>query len=307
MEFIHEPVMADECIVGLNVKPFGVYADGTLGGGGHSKRILERGGIVIGVDQDGDAILKAQSALAEFSGRIIFERDNFSNILHILNRNNIESVDGAVLDLGVSSYQLDEASRGFSYRFDGPLDMRMDTRLKLSAFDAVNFYPERKLSDIIFKYGEERWAKRIARFIVEARKDSRIRTTLELVAIIKKAVPRRARDENAHPARRTFTALRIEVNGELSILKKAIIDFVSALKPGGRLCAITFHSLEDRIVKETFRELANPCVCPRDFPICVCGKKPTVYVSKKPIVPSKEEIEKNRRAKSAKLRICEKI
>jgi 16S rRNA (cytosine1402-N4)-methyltransferase len=307
MEFVHKPVMPEECAAGLKIRPSGIYADGTLGGGGHSKIILQHGGAVIGIDRDDDAILQAKTALAGFSD-IIFERDNFSNILHILARNNIKQIDGALLDLGVSSYQLDFAGRGFSYRQDGPLDMRMDRRSKLSAFDVVNFYPEKKLTEIFYKYGEERWAKRIAGFIADARKVSPVKTTFELVEIIKKAVPRRARDENVHPARRVFMAVRIETNAELSLLASAVADFVSALAPGGRMCVITFHSLEDRIIKETFRELADPCVCPKDFPHCVCGKKPIVnIITRKPIIPSLEEIKNNARAKSAKLRICEKI
>jgi len=311
LEFHHTSVLLNECINNLNIKEDGIYTDCTLGGAGHSKKICERlneKGILIGIDQDIDAINSSYRELKDYKNKIFLEHQNFSNIRDILNDLNIKNINGALLDLGVSSYQLDEANRGFSYMNDAPLDMRMNREQNLSAYNVVNEYSKSELERIIIEYGEERWAKRIVEFILEARKNKTINTTYELVDIIKKAIPKGARKEGPHPAKRTFQAIRIEVNGELSILKKSIEDIVDVLEKGGRLCIITFHSLEDRIVKETFKFLENPCICPPDFPVCVCGNKSKAkIITKKPIIPSKEELENNHRARSAKLRVLEKI
>ncbi len=310
MEFHHVSVLLRECIDGLAIKPNGIYVDGTMGGGGHSLEIAKRldGGRLICIDQDANAHEAAGKRLAEYRDKITFVRDNFGNIAHILEGLGIEKIDGMLLDIGVSSHQLDEAERGFSYQQDAPLDMRMNTEQPFCAYNVVNEYSEDELDRVIFTYGEERWARRIAQFIVKERESKPIETTGELVEIIKKAVPKGARKDGPHPAKRTFQAIRIEVNGELDVLQRAI-DAVSArLKPGGRLCIITFHSLEDRIVKEAFRRQENPCICPPQFPLCVCGRKPTGRVlTRKPILPSKEELEENPRARSAKLRILEGI
>jgi len=306
LEFNHVSVLLKECIEGLDIKPDGVYVDATLGGAGHSKEIckkLSSTGKLIGIDQDAYALEYAKNILAFSNAN--FVHDNFSNIDNILGD---EKVDGILMDLGVSSYQLDEASRGFSYMNDAPLDMRMNIKKPFTAYDIINNYDENKLFGIIQDYGEERWAKRIAEFIVKSRSEKEIETTFELVSVIKKAVPKGARTDGPHPAKRTFQAIRIEVNNELGILKDSINYAVNHLNLGGRLCIITFHSLEDRIVKNAFRELENPCNCPREFPICVCEKKPSVKViTRKPISPSKEELESNHRARSAKLRIVQKI
>ncbi len=310
MEFEHVSIMLDECIEGLNIKEDGIYVDGTLGGAGHSLEIVKRleTGLLIGIDQDKNAIKKAEQVLDDYFDRTLIVRDNFSNIKKILFDNNIEGIDGMLLDLGVSSHQLDEGDRGFSYHKDAKLDMRMDSKSKLSAWNVVNEYSEEDLSSIIKDYGEERWAKRIAQFIVNERKNKKIDTTLELVEVIKKAVPAGARRDGPHPARRTFQAIRIEVNNELGIIEQTIIDAVRSMKKGGRICIITFHSLEDRIVKETFKELSLDCICPKEIPMCVCDKEKEVkIITRKPIVPSKEEIESNPRARSAKLRIAERI
>ncbi len=310
MNFNHISVLLEECIENLNIKEDGVYVDGTMGGGGHSLHIcknLGEHGKLICIDQDENAHKKSREVLKDYLDKIIFVHDNFTNIENILNNNNIEKIDGILLDLGVSSHQLDEAQRGFSYHNDAKLDMRMDKRQKISAYEIVNSYSEDKLSKIIKDYGEERWAKRIAQFIVECRKEKDIETTLELVSVIKKAVPKGAR-EDKHPAKKTFQAIRIEVNNELNILKNTVYDVVKYLNKDGRICIITFHSLEDRIIKTVFKELENPCTCPRDFPVCVCNKKPEVKViSRKPILPSNEELEYNKRSKSAKLRVCKKL
>ncbi len=289
-----------------------MYVDCTLGGGGHSSQIVKRlsdKGMLIGIDQDSNAIAAASERLKDYTN-VKYVHDNFSNIENIIESLDLgqESVDGFLLDLGVSSHQLDEAERGFSYNHDAPLDMRMDIRSPLSAYKVVNEYSMDELNRIIREYGEERWAKRIAQFIVQEREIKPIETTFELVSVIKKAVPKGARADGPHPAKRTFQAIRIEVNNELGILEDTINSMVDILKSGGRICIITFHSLEDRIVKNVFRNLENPCTCPRDFPICVCGKKPKVKViTRKPIAPSKEELEVNHRSRSAKLRIVEKL
>lgn len=312
MNFEHVSVLLNECIEGLNIKADGVYVDCTLGGGGHSSQIVKRlsdKGMLIGIDQDSNAIAAASERLKDYKN-VKYVHDNFSNIENIIESLDLgqESVDGFLLDLGVSSHQLDEAERGFSYNHDAPLDMRMDIRSPLSAYKVVNEYSMDELNRIIREYGEERWAKRIAQFIVQEREIKPIETTFELVSVIKKAVPKGARADGPHPAKRTFQAIRIEVNNELGILEDTINSMVDILKSGGRICIITFHSLEDRIVKNVFRNLENPCTCPRDFPICVCGKKPKVKViTRKPIAPSKEELEVNHRSRSAKLRIVEKL
>lgn len=309
MEFHHISVLLNECIESLNIKPDGIYVDGTLGGAGHSYEICKRltTGRLIGIDQDMNAINAATERLKEFKDKVTLVHSNFSNVKQVFEDLGIEKADGFLLDIGVSSYQLDEAERGFSYMQDAPLDMRMDTSRSLSAYEVVNEYSEKELNDIIFEYGEERWAKRIAEFIVAERKIKPIETTFELVDVIKKAVPKGARKDGPHPAKRTFQAIRIEVNGELDVLKTAINDMTDLLNPEGRLAIITFHSLEDRIVKNEFRKQENPCTCPREFPVCVCGKKSKGrVVTRKPILPSDEELSANHRARSAKLRVFER-
>ena len=311
--FSHKSVLLKECIKSLNIKETGVYVDGTLGGAGHSLEILKelkKGAKLIGIDQDREALEVARERLisVESDATILTANTNFENIKEVLKENNIEKVDGILLDIGVSSYQLDEKSRGFSYQQDAVLDMRMDKRNDLTAEYIVNNHKEEEIRRIITEYGEENWASRIAKFIVEERKHKKIVTTFDLVDIIKRAIPKGARIDGPHPAKRTFQALRIEVNDELGVLKRVIDDAVDVLAPKGRLSIITFHSLEDRIVKTKFQEKNNPCKCPKDFPICVCGKKPLAkIITKKPILPSKEEIEKNPRSRSAKLRVLEKI
>ena len=310
MEFHHISVLLNECIDNLNIRPDGIYVDGTMGGGGHSLEIAKRltTGRLICIDQDPNAHEAAGKRLAEYKDRITFVRDNFGNIANILDSLGIEKIDGMLLDIGVSSHQLDEAERGFSYQQDAPLDMRMNPDKPFSAYDVVNGYDEDELDRVIFTYGEERWARRIAQFIVKERENKPIETTGELVDIIKKAVPKGARKDGPHPAKRTFQAIRIEVNGELDVLQKAIDDVAARLSVGGRLCIITFHSLEDRIVKEAFRRQENPCICPPQFPVCVCGKKPLGRViTRKPILPSKKELEENPRSRSAKLRVLEGV
>ncbi len=310
MEFKHISVLLGESVDGLNITPGGIYADGTLGGGGHSYEILKRlgnTGRLIGIDQDSDAIKAAGDRLREYDN-VTYINDNFKNIKRILDDLGIASISGAVLDLGVSSYQLDERERGFSYMGDAKLDMRMNRNSEFSAYNVVNEYSEQALADIFFKYGEEKFSKKIARIICERRAVKPIETTAELVDIIKCAIPERMRVKGSHPAKRVFQAIRIEVNGELEILENALKDFFDVLKPGGRLCVITFHSLEDRIVKNTFASFTKGCTCPKEFPICVCGGKPRgKLISRKPIIPSDEEIESNARSKSSKLRIIEKL
>lgn len=310
MEFKHVSVLLNECLDALNIKDDGIYVDCTLGGAGHSSHILQRlskDGLLVGIDQDTDALKAAGERLKEYENKKLVH-NNFHNIDSILEELEIPKVDGILMDLGVSSYQLDEGERGFSYMKDAPLDMRMNRDREFSAYDVVNSYSMEDLWRIIRDYGEEKFAKRVAEFIVNRREEKPIETTLELVDIIKAAIPAKARREGPHPAKRTFQAIRIEVNGELEILNKAIEDGVNRLNKGGRMAIITFHSLEDRIVKLKFRELANPCTCPKEFPICVCGKKPLVkLISRKAIDPSKEEVEENPRSRSAKLRVIERF
>lgn len=306
MEFNHVTVLLNETVDSINVKEGGIYADFTLGGGGHTSLILERGGHVIGIDRDITAIKNAEK---RFKGQNFTSvHDNFSNIKNIARNLGIEKFDGIIADLGVSSPQLDDASRGFSYMQDAPLDMRMDNRDSLTAKDVVNTYSSEELFRIISTYGEERWASRIVNFIVEHREKASIETTFELVDIIKAAIPLSARKDGPHPAKRTFQAIRIEVNGELKILEQAVRDGAELLKKGGRMSVITFHSLEDRIIKTTFAALEKGCICPKDFPVCVCGNEPMVKnVMRKPLLPSEEELEQNPRARSSKLRTIEKI
>lgn len=309
MEFHHVSVLLQETIDGLAIRENGVYADGTMGGGGHSREILKKleNGKLIGFDRDGDAIKVCRERLAAFSDKVVFVNRNFNDVCDVLQELGIDGLDGAVLDLGVSSYQLDCEERGFSYNADAPLDMRMDQTASFSAYNVINEYTEKELADVILAYGEDRWAKRIAEFIVKEREIAPIKTTGQLVSIIKKAVPKGARQDGPHPAKRTFQAVRIEVNNELSGLSKAVEDFISVLKPGGRLCIITFHSLEDRIVKEVYTRLAKGCVCPGDIPVCVCGKTSQgKVVTRKPIAPGEAELTDNPRARSAHLRIFEK-
>ncbi len=311
MIFSHKSIMLQACIDGLHIQPEGVYIDGTLGGGGHAREVclkLSHQGTFVGIDRDIAAIEAASNVLSPFQDKTILVRGNFFHMASILHSLGITGADGILLDLGVSSYQLDEPSRGFSYMHDAPLDMRMDSSKPFNAYDVVNNYKEDTLCKLISDYGEERWAKRIAQFIVAQRQIKPIATTLELVSVIKAAVPKGARTDGPHPAKRTFQAIRIEVNNELKGLQEALESMVNLLNPGGRLCVITFHSLEDRIVKNTFNDCINPCKCPPDFPVCVCNKKPSLKaVTKKPIIPSDEEILTNPRARSAKLRIAEKL
>lgn len=310
MEFNHISVLLNECLEGLNIKENGIYVDGTLGGAGHSSEILKRlsnEGRLIGIDQDTDALKAAKERLKNYSN-VTFVHSNFSSIENVLNNLNIDGVDGILMDLGVSSYQLDEGERGFSYMKDAPLDMRMNRDKDFSAYNVINEYSEEDLYRIIRDYGEEKFARRIASFIVENRQEKNIETTLELVEIIKSAIPAKARREGPHPAKRTFQAIRIEVNSELSILNKTIEDGVGKLNKGGRMAIITFHSLEDRIVKNKFRDLAVSCRCPKEFPVCVCDEKAKVKViSRKAIEPTKEEVDINPRSRSAKLRVIEKL
>ena len=309
MNFNHKSVLLDEVIESLNIKPDGYYVDGTLGGAGHALEVIKRlkGGRLIGIDQDADAIKAATERLIDYKNRVIIVRDNYVNIENILKREGIDKVDGIYVDLGVSSYQLDTADRGFTYRFDAPLDMRMDDRNELKASDIVNNYSEAELFHVIRDYGEDRFAKNIAKHIVEYRNKKKIETTFELVDIIKSAIPMKIQVTGGHPAKRTFQAIRIELNKELEVLKDSIDVMIELLKPGGRLSVITFHSLEDRIVKQAFKKAESPCVCPKKFPVCICGNKSKGRViTRKAVLPSKEELEENSRAKSAKLRVFEK-
>lgn len=310
LEFEHIPVLLKEVIDGLNIKKDGFYVDGTLGGGGHSLEIAKRltTGKLIGIDQDLNAIKKAREVLKNYSDKTLLVHNNFVNIKDILRDLEIERVDGILLDIGVSSHQLDQEERGFSYNKDAPLDMRMDKTRDFTAWDVVNKYSQIELKKIIWEYGEERWAKRIAEFIVEERKVEPIDTTLDLVNTIKKAIPKKVRMEGHHPAKKTFQAIRIEVNKELDVLERSIPIMCRLLNKGGRLCIITFHSLEDRIVKEEFKELNKDCICPPEFPICVCDKEKEIQIiTRKPIIPNTEEIERNPRARSSKLRIAERV
>ncbi|MCI9361402.1 MAG: 16S rRNA (cytosine(1402)-N(4))-methyltransferase RsmH [Hungatella sp.] len=311
MIFEHKSVLLEETIDSLDIKPDGIYVDGTLGGGGHASQVcrhLSSKGKLIGIDQDQDAIKAASERLSEFGEKVTIVRDNYQKIKQILSELGIEKVEGIYLDLGVSSYQLDTASRGFSYREDdAPLDMRMDVRNPRTAADIVNEYGEIELYHIIRDYGEERFAKNIAKHIVRARQEKRIETTGQLREIIKAAIPMKMRVTGGHPAKRTFQAIRIELNHELDVLSDSIDTMIDLLKPKGRLSIITFHSLEDRIVKNRFRENENPCVCPPDFPVCMCGRiSKGKVITRKPIVPGEKEIEENKRAKSSKLRVFER-
>ncbi len=310
MEFKHISVLLQESVSALRLHDGGIYVDGTLGGGGHSFEILSQNDkcFLIGIDRDGEAIAAAKERLAEFSGRVTFVNDNFSHIKEILSGMGIDKISGAVLDLGVSSYQLDNAERGFSYMHDAPLDMRMNPESSLSAHDVINTYSAEELMRVFYEYGEEKWSKRIAEFIVNSRQNKEISTTGELVEIIKAAIPKGARADGGHPAKRVFQAVRIEVNNELAPLEQAVRDFADMLETGGRLAVITFHSLEDRIVKNTFKTLAQGCICPKEFPVCVCGRKKEIkIITKKPILPGGDEIGANSRSKSAKLRVAEKL
>lgn len=310
MDFKHISVLLDETIDGLDIKPDGIYVDGTLGGGGHSYEILRRlspKGRLIGIDQDEEALKAAGERLKKFENQITLVRSNYCEIDKVLKELNVEKVDGILLDIGVSSYQLDNLERGFSYKSDAPLDMRMDTRQELTAADVVNTYSENELFKIIKDYGEDKFAKNIAKHIVLARKEKPLETTKELSEVIKRAIPMKVQAKGGHPAKKTFQAIRIEVNQELTVLKESIDKMIDLLKPNGRICIITFHSLEDRIVKTKFRENENPCTCPPNFPVCVCGKKSKgKVITRKPIIPSEDEIEENKRAKSSKLRIFER-
>lgn len=307
-EFKHKSILLDESVKWLVTAKDGIYADCTMGGAGHSFGFasqLDENGMLIGIDQDEDAIAASKQRLAPCKCKIATVKSNFKDFGNVLDSLNIEQIDGIFFDLGVSSYQLDTPERGFSYMHDGPLDMRMDKSARLTAEYIVNNYSEAELADIIHRYGEERWSKRIAEFIAAERKTKHIATTFELVDIIKKAIPKGARMDGPHPAKRTFQALRIEVNNELGILQKTMEDAVARLKPGGRIGVITFHSLEDRIIKQTFASLAKGCICPPQFPVCVCGRKPQLKKVGN-IVPSAAEIEENPRARSARLRYAEK-
>lgn len=311
MAFEHKSVLLEETIESLKVKPDGIYVDGTLGGGGHAFEVCRRlgeEGRLIGIDQDADAIRAASLRLAPFQEKVTVIRDNYENIAGVLAGMGIQSVDGIYLDLGVSSYQLDTVGRGFTYREDAPLDMRMDQRNSRTAADIVNTYGELELYRIIRDYGEDRFAKNIAKHIVRARQEKPFETTGELIEVIRAAIPAKVRATGGHPAKRTFQALRIELNHELEVLNRSIDTMIELLKPGGRLCIITFHSLEDRIVKTRFRANENPCTCPPEFPVCMCGKKSRgTVVTRRPIVPTEEEIEANKRAKSSKLRVFERV
>lgn len=310
MKFNHTSVLLQETIDGLNIRPDGVYVDGTLGGGGHSYEIASRlsdRGQLIGIDQDEAAITAAGERLKEFGDRVIIVRSNYRNTKSILQSLQIEKIDGMMLDLGVSSYQLDTEERGFSYRYDAPLDMRMDKRQTLTARDIVNGYSEMELFRVIRDYGEDKFAKNIAKHIVVARQQSPIETTGQLNEIIKAAIPAKMRAEGGHPSKRTYQAIRIECNKELEVLRDSLEELIGLLNPGGRLCIITFHSLEDRIVKSAFKKAENPCTCPPSFPVCVCGKvSQGKVITNKPILPGEEELAENKRAKSAKLRIFER-
>lgn len=311
MEFKHVSVLYEPVLELLNVKPDGTYLDGTLGGGGHASGVcakLSAEGTFVGIDRDKDALAAAEKRLEGSAPRKFFVQSNYEDVKRVLWDLGILQVDGALLDLGVSSFQLDNPERGFSYMHDAPLDMRMNADDSLTAEEVVNEYSQQQLAKIIKDYGEEKWAARIAQFIAEARKEKRIESTFELVDVIKRAVPAAARRDGPHPAKRTFQAIRIEVNDELGQLTRAVNDFIDILAPGGRLAIISFHSLEDRIVKEAFQKRLNPCTCPPDFPVCVCGKKPDIKrVTRKPVEADAEELAANPRSRSAKLRVIEKL
>ncbi len=310
MTFQHKSVLLEETIESLKIKPDGIYVDGTLGGGGHSYEICKRlssKGRLIGIDQDAAAIEAAGKRLGEFKDKVTIIRSNYCEMKHQLADIGVTSVDGIILDLGVSSYQLDTADRGFTYREDVPLDMRMDQRQTRTAKNIVNEYSEMELYRIIRDYGEDKFAKNIAKHIVRARQEKELETTGELIQVIKAAIPMKVRAVGGHPAKKTFQAIRIELNNELGVLEESLDDMIGLLNDGGRLCIITFHSLEDRIVKSNFRRNENPCTCPREFPVCVCGKKSKgSVVTRKPILPGDKELEENSRSKSAKLRVFER-
>lgn len=311
MSFSHKSVLLNETIEGLQIKPEGIYVDGTLGGGGHALEVVKRltgQGRFFGIDQDYAAIEAAGERLKDYFEKVTIIRDNYENAVSDLRNAGIAGVDGIVLDLGVSSYQLDTVERGFSYKYDTALDMRMDTRQSLSAKEIVNEYAQTDLARIIRDYGEDRFANNIARHIVKAREEKPIETTFQLNEIIKEAIPAKMRATGGHPSKRTFQAIRIECNRELEVLKNSLEEMITFLNPGGRICIITFHSLEDRIVKSAFKKQENPCTCPPGFPVCMCGKEPLgKVITRKPILPSEEEMEENSRSKSAKLRIFERI
>lgn len=310
MEFNHKSVLLYETVDNLNIKPNGIYVDGTLGGAGHSSEIagrLNKEGMLIGIDQDREAIMAATERLSEYKDIVKIVKSNYCNMGQVLSELGISKVDGIILDLGVSSYQLDTPQRGFSYREDAPLDMRMDKDNPVTAKDIVNGYSIDELTRIIRDYGEDRFARNIAKHIVSARENAPINTTYELNEIIKAAIPAKVRQTGGHPSKRTFQAIRIELNKELDVLKDTLEQMIDLLNPGGRICIITFHSLEDRIVKSIFKNCENPCVCPPQFPVCVCGRKSKGFVvTRKPIVPSKEELGHNSRSKSSKLRVFER-
>lgn len=310
MSFSHKSVLLEETIEGLCIKPDGIYVDGTLGGGGHALEVVKRlgeSGRFFGIDQDEAAIAAASERLKEHSHKITIIRDNYENAVSDLKSNGVTGVDGIVLDLGVSSYQLDTVERGFSYKYDTALDMRMDRRQALSAKEIVNDYSQADLARIIRDYGEDKFANNIAKHIVKAREEAPIETTYQLNDIIKAAIPAKMRAEGGHPSKRTFQAIRIECNRELDVLKNSLEEMIGFLNPGGRICIITFHSLEDRIVKSIFKKQENPCTCPPNFPVCMCGKESMgKVVTRKPILPSEEELNENSRSKSAKLRIFER-
>lgn len=311
MEFNHKSVLLWEVIDGLAIKPNGTYVDGTLGGAGHAGVVcskLGEEGRFVGIDQDEDAIAASSERLSEFGQKVSIVRSNYSDMINVVHNLGIEKVDGILLDLGVSSFQLDTEERGFSYRMDAPLDMRMDNRQELTAATVVNEYSESELFHIIRNYGEDKFAKNIAKNIVLERKKESILTTGRLAEIVSYSIPMKIRKQGGHPAKRTFQAIRIEVNHELDVLERNISDMIDLLNPGGRFCIITFHSLEDRIVKQAFKKAQDPCTCPSDFPVCVCGNKSKgKLVTRKPILPSEEEMEQNSRSKSAKLRVFEHI
>ena len=312
MEFKHTPIMLFECLEALNIKKDGIYVDGTLGGAGHSQEILKRlnsNGLLIGIDKDDDALKVSNERLLKIGSNFKTVKSDFKNMIAVLDNLNLEKIDGVLLDLGVSSYQLDNGERGFSYRFDAPLDMRMDTTKNFSAYNVVNEYSEQELTRIFYEYGEENWSKKIAQNICLARKEKPIETTFELVDIIKKTIPLKLQyNEKGHPAKRIFQAIRIEVNGELNNLDTVLKDVAKRLNKGGRIAVITFHSLEDRIVKNAFKDLSEGCICPKYFPVCTCNHKQVgKVVNKKAIIPSCEEQQENTRSQSAKLRVFEKI
>jgi len=309
MDFKHTSVLLNETIDMLNIRDGGIYVDCTLGGAGHSLELLRRNKSVrlIGIDRDTEALAAAKERLKGYEDRVTLVHSNYSEIKKVLSELSIDGIDGCMLDLGVSSYQLDNPERGFSYMQDAPLDMRMDTTQYLSAHHVVNEYSQKELCRIIYDYGEEQWASRIAQFIIQERERKTVETTGELVSIIKKAIPIRARQNGSHPAKRTFQAIRIEVNNEIGLLEKSLRDISDCLNPGGRLCVISFHSLEDRVAKQVIRSLEKPCICPPKAPICTCGKVQILKSVSKLILPSKEEIENNSRSKSAKLRCAQRV